>query len=206
MSANASPIPVRIELHRQSRMLDLEFDDGRRFRLPCRYLRTQSPSAEARVARDRGRPAVVAADVNIERIEPVGSYAVKLIFSDGHDTGIYSWKTLYELGNAYREDTDNEGATTPEGPGTGPKKVTLLFFVSLVAQLGREHEEVTLPAEIADVRGLVDWLAGRGEPWRLALKENPLKITVNKQFAGPTTPLHDGDEIALVPGARSPAP
>ena len=98
----AKPIPTDIVLHRQSRKLEVSFDDGARFELPCEYLRVHSPSAEVqghgpdqRVLQSGKK------HVNIEAIEPVGRYGVKLVFDDGHDTGIYSWETLHELGRKH---------------------------------------------------------------------------------------------------------
>jgi DUF971 family protein len=88
----ASPRPVDIKLHKQSRTLEIAFDDGASFSLPCEYLRVYSPSAEVR-GHGPGKE-----NVNIDSIEPVGNYAVALHFDDGHNTGIYSWDTLYELG------------------------------------------------------------------------------------------------------------
>ncbi|HET9580826.1 MAG TPA: DUF971 domain-containing protein [Usitatibacter sp.] len=94
-----TPRPTEIHLHQQSRMLDIAFDDGRQFSLPCEYLRVFSPSAEVR-GHGPGQEVLQAGkrDVNIDAIEPVGMYAVKLAFNDGHDTGIYSWDYLYDLG------------------------------------------------------------------------------------------------------------
>ncbi|HEX6635630.1 MAG TPA: DUF971 domain-containing protein [Usitatibacter sp.] len=91
--------PTEITLHQQSKVLDIAFDDGTRFELPCEYLRVYSPSAEVR-GHGPGQEVLQAGkkDVGIREIEPVGSYAVKLVFTDGHDTGIYSWEYLHELG------------------------------------------------------------------------------------------------------------
>ena len=93
------PKPVEIHLHQVSRLLDIEFDDGRTFQLPVEYLRVFSPSAEVR-GHGPGQEVLQAGkrEVNISAIEPVGVYAVKLVFTDGHDTGIYSWDYLYDLG------------------------------------------------------------------------------------------------------------
>ena len=94
-----TPRPTEITLHRQSGVLDVAFDDGRKFALPVEYLRVFSPSAEVRghgpgqEVLQEGKSAV-----GIEAVEPVGVYAVKFVFSDGHDTGIYSWDYLHELG------------------------------------------------------------------------------------------------------------
>lgn len=95
----ATPRPTEISLHQQSRVLDIAFDDGKRFSMPCEYLRVFSPSAEVR-GHGPGQEVLQAGkrDVNIAAIEPVGVYAVKLAFTDGHDTGIYSWDYLYDLG------------------------------------------------------------------------------------------------------------
>lgn len=92
MIDETTPIPRQLTLHKKSRTLEVEFSTGERFILPCEYLRTFSPSAENRDQE------INHSHVNILAIEPVGNYAVKLIFSDGHRTGIYSWSTLYTLG------------------------------------------------------------------------------------------------------------
>ena len=91
--------PSEIRLHQQSRMLELAYENGERFHLSCEYLRVYSPSAEVR-GHGPGQEVLQTGkeDVNIVGIEPVGNYAVKLIFSDGHDTGIYDWHYLYGLG------------------------------------------------------------------------------------------------------------
>ncbi len=92
--------PTDIKLHQKSRKLELTFDDGSRFELPCEYLRVYSPSAEVR-GHGPGQEVLQLGkeNVNITAIEPVGAYAVALHFDDGHNTGIYSWDWLYELGN-----------------------------------------------------------------------------------------------------------
>ncbi len=94
-----TPRPTDIKLHQVSRILEIEFDDGARFSLPCEFLRVYSPSAEVR-GHGPGQETLQTGkeNVNILGIEPVGLYALKLIFSDGHGTGLYSWDYLYELG------------------------------------------------------------------------------------------------------------
>ena len=94
-----TPRPTEIKLHQKSRLLEIAFDDGSRFSLPCEYLRVFSPSAEVR-GHGPGQEVLQVGkrDVEIKEIEPVGNYAVKLGFSDGHDTGLYSWEYLHELG------------------------------------------------------------------------------------------------------------
>lgn len=92
-------VPSSIKLHRKSRVLDVAYADGTRYALPCEYLRVFSPSAEVR-GHGGGEPTVVPGkrNVAIERVEPVGSYAVRLVFDDGHATGLYSWDVLEDLG------------------------------------------------------------------------------------------------------------
>lgn len=94
-----TPIPTEIKLHKQSRILEVAFNDGSRFNLPCEYLRVFSPSAEVR-GHGPGQEVLQVGKkyVEINAIEPVGQYAVALVFSDGHDSGIYSWDYLYDLG------------------------------------------------------------------------------------------------------------
>jgi len=94
-----SPRPTDITLHQQSGVLDVAFDDGANFSLPVEYLRVYSPSAEVR-GHGPGQETLQVGKraVAVKAIEPIGVYAVKLVFSDGHDTGIYSWDYLYDLG------------------------------------------------------------------------------------------------------------
>ena len=94
-----SPKPTNINLHQKSRVLEISFDDGNSYELSCEYLRVYSPSAEVR-GHGPGEEVLQFGkkDVNITNIEPVGSYGVCLHFDDNHDTGIYSWDTLYKLG------------------------------------------------------------------------------------------------------------
>lgn len=91
--------PTDIILHQKSRLLEIAFDDGKRFNLSCEYLRVNSPSAEVR-GHGSGQEILQTGkkDVAIQTVEPVGNYAVKLVFSDGHATGLYSWDYLYSLG------------------------------------------------------------------------------------------------------------
>lgn len=93
------PQPTEIKLHQKSKVLEVAFADGKTFRLPCEFLRVYSPSAEVR-GHGPGQEVLQTGkkDVEIKRVEPVGHYAVQLAFSDGHDTGIYSWDLLYDYG------------------------------------------------------------------------------------------------------------
>lgn len=93
------PKPTDIVLHQQSHELEIAFDDGARYRYPCEYLRVYSPSAEVRGHMGKGAKLQLdKQDVNITDIRPVGSYAIKIVFDDGHDSGLYDWAYLYELG------------------------------------------------------------------------------------------------------------
>lgn len=91
--------PTEINLHQKSRILEIAFEDGSRFNLPVEYLRVNSPSAEVQGhGPGQGVLQLGKEDVNIESIEQVGTYAIQLFFDDNHNTGIYSWDTLYDLG------------------------------------------------------------------------------------------------------------
>lgn len=98
-STKATPVPTEIKLHQKSQVLEVSFADGKTFRLPSEFLRVHSPSAEVR-GHGPGQEVLQVGkkDVQIELIEPVGSYAVQFRFSDAHDTGIYSWDLLYDFG------------------------------------------------------------------------------------------------------------
>ena len=91
--------PTDIALRTRSRVLVVSFDDGREFMLPFEYLRVYSPSAEVR-GHGRGQEVLQLGkeNVTVDRIEPIGSYAVRLVFDDGHDSGLFSWDVLYDLG------------------------------------------------------------------------------------------------------------
>ncbi len=90
---------TEIRLKRAEKILEVSFDDGASFRLPAEYLRVESPSAEVQGHSPEQRQLVAgAAGVGISRLEPVGNYAVRIVFDDGHDTGLFSWSYLHELG------------------------------------------------------------------------------------------------------------
>lgn len=99
MVVTSHPYPRGIKLHQKSRLLEIHFNDGSHFMLPCEFLRVYSPSAEVR-GHGPGQEILVIGkeSVNIKDIEPIGNYAIKLRFDDGHDTGLYSWEYLYTLG------------------------------------------------------------------------------------------------------------
>jgi DUF971 family protein len=96
---STTPIPTEIKLHQKSRILEMAFESGERFELSYEFLRVFTPSAEAR-GHGPGQETLQVGkqDIAIERIDPVGNYAIKPVFSDGHDSGLYSWDMLYNLG------------------------------------------------------------------------------------------------------------
>ena len=120
-----SPSPTEILLHQKSRVLEIAFSDGKRFRLPCEFLRVYSPSAEVR-GHGPGQEVLQLGkkDVEIRELDPVGTYAVRPVFSDGHDTGIFSWDYFYSLGinqdemwRRYLQRLDEAGASREPQPG-----------------------------------------------------------------------------------------
>jgi len=119
------PTPKDITLHALSRVLEIAFDDGSTFRLPFEFLRVHSPSAEVK-GHGRGQETLQVGkrDVTIDSLQPVGHYALQLAFSDGHDSGIYSWDYLYELGASqerlwaeYLAQLEEAGASRDAAPG-----------------------------------------------------------------------------------------
>ena len=100
----SQPFPTTIKLHQQSRKLELAYDDGQHFELSCEFLRVYSPSAEVRGhSPDQAVLQIGKENVRITAVEAVGNYAVKLVFDDGHDTGLYTWEYLYDLGSRSEE-------------------------------------------------------------------------------------------------------
>ena len=121
-----SPRPTEIKLHQKSRVLEISFEDGANFRLPFEFLRVFSPSAEVR-GHGPGQEVLQIGkkEVDIARVDPVGSYAIQIAFSDGHETGIYSWELLYQFGREqeamwrhYLERIEKAGASRE--PGSEP--------------------------------------------------------------------------------------
>ncbi len=205
--SNETPIPVEINLHRKSRLLSLRFSDGASFELPCEYLRVFSTAAEVK----SGKNLVMGKEsVNIERIEPQGQYAIRLVFDDGHDTGIYSWETLYRLGQAqesnwqdYLAKLEAQGYQRP-GAEDAERKVKLFYFSWLANKTGKESEEITLPKSVATIADLLKLLKMRRPQLAPVFDETLLRPTINKQFAEFFTRLEDGDEVALVPNRPTP--
>ncbi len=96
--------PTEIKLHQLSNILEISFDNGSDFQLPCEYMRVYTPSAEA-VGHGPGQEVlqINKEDVGIIEIKPIGNYAICPVFSDGHDSGIYTWDLLYKLGAEYQD-------------------------------------------------------------------------------------------------------
>lgn len=117
--------PVEIRLRKAARVLEIEFDDGVHFRLPAEYLRVESPSAEVQGHNPAEKRLVSGrAHVGINAVEPVGNYAVRLLFDDSHDSGIFTWNHLYELGReqaqrwaAYLDALDRAGQSREPADG-----------------------------------------------------------------------------------------
>lgn len=100
----ASHHPTEIQLHQASKILEISFQDGARFELPCEYLRVHSPSAEVRAHTGEIANLVTGKEnVNIKDLRQVGRYALKIFFDDGHNSGLYDWDMLYGLGRDYAE-------------------------------------------------------------------------------------------------------
>lgn len=125
-----TPVPTEIKLHQQSRLMEVAFADGNVFKLPFEYLRVYSPSAEVR-GHGPGQETLQTGkrEVGITTVEPVGNYAIRPTFTDGHDTGIYSWDVLYDLGlnqesywQAYLARLEAAGASRDVDSTTQPPK------------------------------------------------------------------------------------
>lgn len=112
-----TPVPTDIKLHQKSRFVELSYADGEHHELSCEFLRVFTPSAEAR-GHGPGQEVLQTGkrNVEIQRIEPVGTYAVRFVFSDGHDSGLYSWDLLYNLGK-HRDELWQEYLKQIEGQG-----------------------------------------------------------------------------------------
>jgi DUF971 family protein/molybdopterin converting factor small subunit len=201
-----SLMPTEIKLHQKSRLLEIAFSDGFRFNYPCEYLRVFSTSAEVKVM---DKPVHGKERVNISQIEPQGTYAIRVHFDDGHDTGIFSWGTLHDLGVNYKNNwqdyldkLEQFGLTRAAGRATGAGgKVTikLLYFIELAKISGKDEEDVEIPDSVTDVESLLAWLRRRGPSWKESFADDRVQITVNRQFAEPYTLIEHGDEVAIVP-------
>lgn len=198
--------PTEINLHQKSRLLEIAYSDGFRFQYPCEYLRVFSTAAEVKVM---NKPVHGKQMVNISMLDPQGTYALKITFDDGHDTGIYSWGTLYELGKNYEtnwqgylkrlEQHDLGRGDARVTDATGKVTIKLLYFIELAKISGKNEEEVDVPDSVTNVETLLNWVRKRGERWQEPFEANRLQVTVNKQFSEPYTLIEHGDEVAFVP-------
>jgi DUF971 family protein/molybdopterin converting factor small subunit len=205
--AKEIPVPTEINLHQKSHLLAIRFSDGASFEYPCEYLRVFSPAAEVKAS---STPVTGKEQVNIERIEPQGQYAIRLIFDDGHDTGIYSWETLYALGSNkgrnwqdYLERLQRIGYQRRDDTPRN-RRIKVFYFSWLVNKLGRQQEEIQLPDSVADIEGLLKILRLRRPEHSPLFEKQLIRPTINKQFAEYFTRLEDGDEVALVPTQPTP--
>ena len=116
MTTTNPTLATELKLRTRSRVLEVAFADGTRFELPFEYLRTHSPSAEVK-GHGPGQEVLVLGkqNVGIHAVEPVGQYAVKLVFDDGHDSGLFSWKYLRELGEKQVENWRRDQARLQAG-------------------------------------------------------------------------------------------
>jgi len=212
MSNTEQPTPTEINLHRKSRLLSIAYSDGKRFELPCEYLRVNSHAAEVKASDE---PVTGKEQVNIESIEPQGNYAIRLVFDDGHDTGIYSWETLYDLGinfdlnwKRYLAQLQEIGYERNQGEDAkrGKLELNILYFSYLVQRLRTDAEKITVPAAVEDVKSLLEWLRKRWREKGYLLSDDNVRITVNRQFAEPFTRLENGDEFSVTPNSPMPPP
>jgi len=189
-------MPTGIKLHKVSRYLEVSYASGESFNLPFEYLRAFSPAAEEKVGRQISGEIPDKPDVNISAINPVGSYAIQIVFDDGHETGIYSWARLYDIALNVKSDWEDRDQTTSE-EHQDERTITILYFAALARRLGLESETITLAEDVKTIDDLIPWLMTRRGEWKKALAET-LKITVNRRFVGMADLIRDGDEIALV--------
>ena len=200
--------PTEIKHHKKSRILEISFDTGENFKYPSEYLRTHARSAEIETS---STPVYGKADVEIEKIEPQGNYALRLYFDDGYNSGIFSWDTFFELGRDYdilwarylarleKHGLKREAKDSSDGKST----IRLMYFMTNMLKVTRkETEELELPESIRDVQSLLKLLRFRGDDWQRMFADDAVQVTVNKQFAELFTRLDDGDEVAFVPVSK----
>jgi DUF971 family protein/molybdopterin converting factor small subunit len=205
-----TPQPTNIQLHSKSRVLSLTFDDDSHFDLPCEYLRVSSPAAEVKAD---DKPVSGKQQVNITAIEPQGNYALSFVFDDGHDTGIYSWETLYNLGKQqhanwqdYLQRLKAHGIERNSNADAGQQQrhVTILYFAYLVNKLRKESEELTLPEQVDTVEKLIEHLQRRERARGYLLAAEHIQVTLNREFSESFTRIDDGDEIGITPVTPTP--
>ncbi|WP_025769654.1 gamma-butyrobetaine hydroxylase-like domain-containing protein [Thioalkalivibrio sp. HK1] len=206
-------LPKEIRLDRKRRILSIEFADATGYELPFEYLRIFSPADDTGPGlRHRGSGIdllVGKENVMIESVEPVGGYAVRLRFDDGHDTGVYSFDTLCRLGRDrdrnqahYLDQLERAGHSRPrtwDTPEDDWVEIKILYFATVAEALDRLSEEILLPDGIHTVDALLEWLRERGDPWTSVLHPDRVQVSVNRRFSLLATRLLDGDEVAITP-------
>jgi DUF971 family protein/molybdopterin converting factor small subunit len=200
-----TPVPTGINLHRQSRVLEIGFADGVRYSLPCEYLRVYSPSAQ------NCGPVHGKIMVNIASIDPQGQEALLLTFDDGHHDR-YSWPFLYALGQAhvknwttYLQRLTDAKITRCGSRGTDPGAtlhVTVFYFMQLAEISGTAKENIRLPVTVTNVQTFLGWLRKRGPAWTEAFEDSRVQVTVNKRFAELFTSIESQDEVGIVPATK----
>ena len=201
--------PTEIKLHQKSKILEIGFASGENFKYSCEYLRTHAKSAEIETS---DIPVSNKANVNIEKIEQQGNYALRLFFDDGYDTGIFSWDTFYDLGKnhdtkwpLYLQALEQHKLSRDSGKTSkdGKIKIKLMYFMSNMLKVTKkETDEMELPESIKDVQKLLKLLRFQGKEWESMFADDAVQVTVNKQFAELFTVLEDGDEVAFVPMSK----
>ena len=199
-------IPTVIKLHQKSRFLEVGFSNGASFNCPCEYFRVFSPSAEVRATDE---PVDGKAMVNITAVEPMGSYSVCLVFDDGHNTGIYSWETLYDLGANYEKNWDNYLSRLKEyglnrGNEAGEllvktKTVQLHYQKSLADISTLSTETITLPISVTHVSNLLAWLRAKGKSWSTAFNDDDVQVMINNIIVDLDESIKVNDDIILMP-------
>lgn len=194
--------PTDITLHKKSRVLDISFSDGQRFALPCEYLRVFSRAADHRTLTG---PVTGKERVNIQRLEPQGDYGVRIHFDDGHDTAIYSFETLHELGRNYQANwagylqrLDEIGYQRPAAH-EGAISVTMLPFAWLARVLGSDEEVIELPAGEQTVADALAVLRGKPGRWAELLRDDAVEIEINDMAAALDTRLEHLDQVIVLP-------
>lgn len=201
--------PTEIKLHQKSQLLEISFASGETFKYPCEYLRTHAKSAEIETS---AIPVAGKAEVNIDKLEPQGNYALRIYFDDEYDSGIFSWTSLFELGKDYESNWQNYlNRLEQHGLKRHPKQssskneinIRLMYFMTNMLNVTRkENEEISLPTSIQTVENLLKLLRMRGESWQKMFADDSVQVTVNKQFAELFTKLDEGDEVAFVPVSK----
>lgn len=203
------PVPAEINLHQKSHLLTIRFSDGAVFEYPCEYLRVFSTAAEVKTS---SRPLTGKEQVNITRIEPQGQYAIRLIFDDGHDTGIFSWQSLYMLGKEREKNwktyLDKLAVMGYQRNATADRqrRISIMYFSWLVNKQGKQKEEILLPQSVNNIEDLLGYLGRRRPELSPIFDKQLIRPTINKQFAELFTRLDDGDEVGLVPTTPTPPP